>query len=90
MEIYNNRDVKVLEGAARVAQPPTTYVFAGPEGSQEPGTGMLYNRPPTACAVRDAADAHLLAVYSSSMGSLRTIQRRRSPTLVVSRARRFA
>ncbi|KAF9648674.1 fatty acid synthase [Thelephora ganbajun] len=67
VETYNDRDVKVLEGTAEVAQPPTAYVFTG-QGSQEPGMGMeLYNNSPAARAVWDAADAHLLAVYGFSI-----------------------
>ena len=67
VETYNDRDVKVLEGTAEVAQPPTAYVFTG-QGSQEPGMGMeLYNTSPAARAVWDAADAHLLAVYGFSI-----------------------
>ena len=67
VETYNDRDVKVLEGTAEVAQPPTSYVFTG-QGSQEPGMGMeLYNNSPAARAVWDAADAHLLAVYGFSI-----------------------
>ena len=67
VETFNDRDVKVLEGTAEVAQPPTAYVFTG-QGSQEPGMGMeLYNNSPAARAVWDAADAHLLAVYGFSI-----------------------
>ena len=67
VETYNDRDMKVLEGTAEVAQPPTAYVFTG-QGSQEPGMGMeLYNNSPAARAVWDAADAHLLAVYGFSI-----------------------
>lgn len=67
VETYNDRDVKVLEGTAEVAQPPTAYVFTG-QGSQEPGMGMeLYNNSPAARAVWDSADAHLLAVYGFSI-----------------------
>ena len=71
----NDRDEKVLEGSAEVAQPPTAYVFTG-QGSQEPGMGMdLYNSSPAARAVWEGADAHLLA------------RRRRPFTLVASRGR---
>ena len=67
VETYNDRDAKVLEGTAEVAQPPTAYVFTG-QGSQEPGMGIeLYNSSPAARAVWDAADAHLLAVYGFSI-----------------------
>ena len=67
VETYNDRDVKVLEGTAEVAQPPTAYVFTG-QGSQEPGIGIeLYNSSPAARAVWDAADARLLAVYGFSI-----------------------
>ena len=67
VETYNNRDAKVLEGTAEVAQPPTAYVFTG-QGSQEPGMGIeLYNSSPAARAVWDAADTHLLAVYGFSI-----------------------
>ncbi|KAL1666812.1 acyl transferase domain-containing protein, partial [Schizophyllum commune] len=63
----NDRDEKVLEGSAEVAQPPTAYVFTG-QGSQEPGMGMdLYNSSPAARAVWEGADAHLLAVYGFSI-----------------------
>ena len=67
VETYNDCDMKVLEGTAKVTQPPTTYVFTG-QGSQEPGMGMeLYNNSPAARAVWDVADAHLLAVYGFSI-----------------------
>jgi fatty acid synthase subunit alpha len=67
VETFNDRDEKVIEGTAEVAQPPTAYVFTG-QGSQEPGMGMeLYNNSPAAHAVWDAADAHLLAVYGFSI-----------------------
>jgi len=39
-------EIKVLEGAAEVAQPTTVYTFTG-QGSQEQGMGMdLYNSSP--------------------------------------------
>lgn len=67
VETFNQREEKVLEGTAEVAQPPTVYVFTG-QGSQEPGMGMdLYNNSPAARAVWDGADAHLLAVYGFSI-----------------------
>ncbi|EGN98830.1 hypothetical protein SERLA73DRAFT_168429 [Serpula lacrymans var. lacrymans S7.3] len=67
VETINQRDEKVLEGSAEVAQPATVYVFTG-QGSQEPGMGMdLYNSSPAARAVWDGADAHLLAVYGFSI-----------------------
>ena len=66
VETYSDRGLKVLEGTAEVAQPPTAYAFTG-QGSQEPGMGMeLYNNSPAARAVWDTADAHL-AVYSFSI-----------------------
>ncbi|EIW84299.1 fatty acid synthase [Coniophora puteana RWD-64-598 SS2] len=67
VETINQRDEKVLEGTAEVAQPTTVYVFTG-QGSQEPGMGMdLYNNSPAARAVWEGADAHLLAVYGFSI-----------------------
>ncbi|KAF8843701.1 hypothetical protein BDN67DRAFT_963867 [Paxillus ammoniavirescens] len=67
VETSNQRDEKVLEGTAEVAQATTVYVFTG-QGSQEPGMGMdLYNSSPAARAVWDGADAHLLAVYGFSI-----------------------
>ncbi|KAF9643908.1 hypothetical protein BDM02DRAFT_3219125 [Thelephora ganbajun] len=54
-------------GFRRGCPAPTAYVLTG-HGSWEPGTGMeLYNDSPTARAVWDAADVHLLAVYGSSV-----------------------
>ena len=59
----NDRDEKVLEGSAEVAQPPTAYVFTG-QGSQEPGMGMdLYNSSPVAKEVWDRADKYLMDNY---------------------------
>ncbi|KAH7884386.1 hypothetical protein F5I97DRAFT_1968464 [Phlebopus sp. FC_14] len=67
VETLNQRDEKVLEGTAEIAQATTVYVFTG-QGSQEPGMGMdLYNSSPAARAVWDGADAHLLAVYGFSI-----------------------
>ena len=67
METYSDRDAKVLEGTAKVAQPPTSYVFTG-QGSQEPGMGMeLCNNSPAARAVWDAAATHLLVIYGFSI-----------------------
>ncbi|KIJ66907.1 hypothetical protein HYDPIDRAFT_174219 [Hydnomerulius pinastri MD-312] len=67
VETFNQRDEKLLEGTAEVAQPTTVYVFTG-QGSQEPGMGMdLYSNSPAARAVWDGADAHLLAVYGFSI-----------------------
>ncbi|KAL4066936.1 hypothetical protein J3A83DRAFT_4165578 [Scleroderma citrinum] len=67
VETFNERDEKVIEGTAEVAQPTTVYVFTG-QGSQEPGMGMdLYNSSPAARAVWDGADAHLRAVYGFSI-----------------------
>ncbi|KAG8729950.1 3-oxoacyl-[acyl-carrier-protein] synthase, partial [Ceratobasidium sp. 423] len=46
---------------------PNVYVFTG-RGSQEPGMGMeLYNNSPATRAIREAPDAHLLAVYGISI-----------------------
>jgi hypothetical protein len=65
VETFNSRDQKVIEGTAEIAQPTTAYVFNG-QGPQEPGIGMeLYNNSPAARAVWDAADAHLLAMFSA-------------------------
>ena len=67
VETFNERDEKVIDGNAEVAQPTTVYVFTG-QGSQEPGMGMdLYNSSPAARAVWDGADAHLRAVYGFSI-----------------------
>jgi fatty acid synthase subunit alpha, fungi type len=67
VETINQRGEKIIDGTAEVAQPPTVYVFTG-QGSQEPGMGMdLYNTSPTARAVWDTADEHLLAVYGFSI-----------------------
>lgn len=67
IETFNDRDQKVIEGTAEVAQPSTAYVFTG-QGSQEQGMGMeLYNTSPAARAVWDAADVHLAAVYGFSI-----------------------
>ena len=67
VETFNERDEKVLDGTAEVAQATTVYVFTG-QGSQEPGMGMdLYNSSPAARAVWDGADAHLRAVYGFSI-----------------------
>ncbi|KAG8213088.1 hypothetical protein J3R82DRAFT_11484 [Butyriboletus roseoflavus] len=67
VETFSQRDERVLEGTAEVAQATTVYVFTG-QGSQEPGMGMdLYNTSPAARAVWDGADAHLLAVYGFSI-----------------------
>ncbi|KAG2076495.1 hypothetical protein BDR04DRAFT_694370 [Suillus decipiens] len=67
VETLNQREEKVLEGTAEVAQATTVYVFTG-QGSQEPGMGMdLYNSSSAARAVWEGADAHLLAVYGFSI-----------------------
>ena len=67
VETTNQRGEKIIQGTTEVAQPPTVYVFTG-QGSQEPGMGMdLYNNSPTARAVWDGADEHLLAVYGFSI-----------------------
>ncbi|CAE7081387.1 unnamed protein product [Rhizoctonia solani] len=66
VETSNQRDERVLNGTAEVAQVPTIYVFTG-QGSQKPGMGMeLYNSSP-ARAVWEAVHAHLLAVYGISI-----------------------
>jgi fatty acid synthase subunit beta len=67
-----------IQGSAEVSQSSTVYVFTG-QGSQEPGMGMdLYNSSPTACAVWDGADAHLLAVYGFSIvGIVKDNQRKK-------------
>jgi fatty acid synthase subunit alpha, fungi type len=67
IDTVNDRGEKVLEGSAQVAQPTTIYVFTG-QGSREPGMGIdLYSNSPTARAVWEAADGHLLAVYGFSI-----------------------
>ncbi|KAF8299660.1 hypothetical protein DL93DRAFT_2102899 [Clavulina sp. PMI_390] len=67
VETVNQRGEKIIEGTAEVAQPPEVYFFTG-QGSQEPGVGMdLYASSPAACAVWDAADEHLTAVYGFSI-----------------------
>jgi fatty acid synthase subunit alpha, fungi type len=67
IETSNERGEKVLEGTAEVAQPNTVYVFTG-QGSQEAGMGMdLYMNLPTAHAVWEGANIHLLAVYRFSI-----------------------
>jgi fatty acid synthase subunit alpha len=58
---------KVLEGGEEVTQPPTVFAFTG-QGSREPSMGMeFYGSSPSAKAVWDTADEHLLAFYGFSI-----------------------
>ncbi|KAG1725865.1 MaoC like domain-containing protein, partial [Suillus occidentalis] len=67
VETSNQREEKVLEGTAEVAQATTVYVFTG-QGSQEPGMGIdLYNSSSAAHAIWEGADAHLLTMSGFSI-----------------------